>query len=404
MTTAGADDAASHERREHPREHRVSDPSAPLPCGGSTHLDVLVAEVDRLVALLREATDLRDADELLTRRHVEDAASTAATLLLDGALHTTGHGGVERAGTWLDALGTTVSGADPDGLDIEVVDPSELERLAALERSGAEAGISADDLSGAFGQASADPSGLGTALGVLHGRITVGLVAEDRTGQLRRGPRVVHDASVGRVLYFPTDPAQLPDAWDALLRHVTGGGAAVRMPAAVRASLLHLELLRHQPFDAANGRVARAACRLALLADGLLPSGLGAPDAVLADDPLAYHEEVAASMRRRDATAWVERDLEAQGAALRTAIDVLTGDEAADTTGVLPYGLGQALTLGDVTSLLEVDSMTARGACSDWVVVGALRRVVGSGGLRLERRADYSTDPASSAAAARPSA
>jgi len=245
---------------------------------------------------------------------------------------------------------------------------------------------------------------------VLHARITAGLVSEERAGRLRRGPRVVHDASVGRVLYFPTDPSSLPDAWDALLRHVTGsgpGGSAAHLPAAVRAALLHLELLRHQPFDAANGRIARAAGRLALLADDLLPSGLGAPDTVLAEDPLAYHEEVAASVRRRDATAWVERILETQGGALRAAIDALdTGvsGTVATAAGGLPAGLGHSLTLGDVTTLLDIDSLTARRYCSDWVVAGALERIAGTGGLRLQRRADSSTSSASPAAASTPSA
>jgi len=400
----------------------MSDPAAPLPCGGSTHLDVLVAEVDRLVRLLREVTGRRDPTELSERRRTEDGSSAAATLLLDGALRTADGGGAERAGTWLDALGSTVS--DSDLVELPAGDQAELERLAALERSGAVAGVAADDLSDAFGRASTDPSGLGTALGVLHARITAGLVSEQRAGQLRRGPRVVHDASVGRVLYFPTDPSLLPDAWDALLRHVTGGGpggAAAHLPAAVRAALLHLELLRHQPFDAANGRIARAAGRLALLADGLLPSGLGAPDAVLAEDPLAYHEEVAASVRRRDATAWVERILEAQGEALRAAVDVL-GTEGQDTegqdtdglsaemtgtsttsAGALPPGLSLSFTLGDVTTLLDIDSMTARRRCSDWVVTGALRRIAGTGGLRLQRRADPSATAASPAPPSTPS-
>jgi hypothetical protein len=206
----------------------------------------------------------------------------------------------------------------------------------------------------------------------------------------------VHDASVGRVLFFPTDPALLSDAWDLLLRNLTGsgaGGAAARRPAAVRAGLMHLELLRHQPFDAANGRVARAAARLALLADGLLPAGLGAPDGVLAEDPLGYHEEVAASVRRRDATSWVERILEAHGQALRQAVAALddhrislrTSGAAGIPTIDVPRGLDAAFTLGDVATLLEVDTTTARARCSAWVVGGAVRRVAGSSGLRMIR-------------------
>ena len=390
----------------------MSDPAAPLPCGGSAHLDIIVAEIDLLTGLLHSAIDAADSEAITRRRTVEDTATIEATLLLDGALRTTATGDTERAGTWLDALGTTVAAAaaDDGGTTGSEVDEATLRTMAAAERAGATAGVGADDLCTAFGSANADASGLGAALGVLHGRMTTALVAADRAGRLRRGPRVVHDASVGRVLYFPTDPEQLPDAWDALLRNLTGSGAAAHLPAAVRAALLHLELLRHQPFDAANGRVARAAGRLAALADDLLPSGLGAPDAILAADPLGYHEEVAASMRRRDATGWVERVLEAQGVALRLAVDAVDAVVAAsseppvrparpagparparpvsrvDRPGtVLPDALQATFTLGDVSVLLDIDTTTAREHCSEWVVRGDVRRVPGSSGLRLER-------------------
>ena len=386
----------------------ATEPAAPLPCRGSVHLDVLVDEVDRLVTLLRGVLTDVAPDVVEERRHLEDDASAEATLRLDGALRATADGGGERAGTWLDAIGDRVARGHGDGADDDddgagagrgeeggSIDAAELGRLAALERTGVDAGIASDDLADAFGHVSADASGLGMALATLHGRMTEGLVASERVGRLRRGPRVVHDASVGRVLYFPTDPALLAEAWEALLRHVTAsgaGGSAARLPAAVRASLLHLELVRHQPFDAANGRAARAAARLALLADGLLPSGLGAPDAALAEDTLAYHEEVAASIRRRDATGWAERMLEAHGLTLRRTIEALRGPSvpgAGPASGPplepVPAALEDDFTLSDVMALLRVGSADARQRCSDWVVDGSVRRVPGSSGLRLRR-------------------
>jgi hypothetical protein len=377
--------------------------AAPLPCAGSRHLDVLVAELDGLVARLRTVLATADTEAVVARRASEDAATAVATLRLDGGLRATEDGGTERPGTWLDALGGTAAdraahasddpdvGAERDAPD-GAPDAATLARLAELERAGVAAGIAAVDLAAAFGRTSADAGGLGTALAQLHGRITAGLVAEERAGRLRRGERVVHDASVGRVLFFPTDAALLPDAWDALLRHVTGsgaGGAAARRPPAVRAALLHLELLRHQPFDAANGRLARAATRLALLADDLLPAGLGAPDAVLTEDPLGYHEEVGASLRRRDATHWVERALEAHGIALGRTLAVFGAQSGMGATvGTAdgpPADLEETFTLGDVVALHGSGSDAARERCSTWVVAGHAERVVGSAGLRLRR-------------------
>lgn len=360
----------------------MSDAAAPLPCRGSAHLTALVAEVDLLAARVRTAVDAAPPDAVVARRAAEDATAAEASLRLDGGLRTRDDGGTERDGTWLDALGGTAGGDD--------VDPQLLATLASAERAGVSAGIAADDLADAFGRSSADAAGLGAALGLLHGRITAGLVASERAGRLRRGPRVVHDASVGRVLFFPTDPSQLPDAWDGLLRHVTGSGAgavAARTPAAVRAALLHLELLRHQPFDAGNGRLARAAARLALLADGLLPAGLGAADGVLAEDPLGYHAEVGASGRRRDATLWVERALEAQTVALGRSADALGAPPALTPSDDVPppFGPGEAFTLADVMDATGSTSDGARERCSAWVVAGRAVRVVGSGGLRLTR-------------------
>ena len=371
----------------------MSDAAAPLPCAGSVHLDVLVGEIDKLADRVRRAIAAASASDVAARRVDEDHLNSAASLRLDGGLRGNPDGtGTERPGTWLDALGGAAN--SDDATDDPTLDEVALERMAELERAGVLAGIASEDLADAFGRASADAGGLGTALAVLHGRITTGLVAAERAGRLRRGTRVVHDASVGRVLFFPTDPALLPDAWDGLLRHVTGsgaGGAAARMPAAVRAAILHLELLRHQPFDAANGRLARAAARLALLADDLLPAGFGAPDAVLAEDTLGYHEEVGASVRRRDGTRWVERALEAHGIALRRSLEVLEADEtaggAADGADAPPSSDSEgAFTLGDVVTSSGCTSDEARARCSEWVVEGRAERIVGSAGLRLRLR------------------
>jgi hypothetical protein len=383
--------------------------AAPLPCAGSAHLTLLLSEVDALAGHLREVVaglGGPGAPAVGVLRAAADAAAVAATLRLDGAdpglgrMSGLGRGGErggagggeqggERAGTWADAL-APVLGDDT----VSDVDAADLAAMAARERDGAAAGFAADDLAEAFGAASSDPNGLGAALGALHGRLVEGLVAPERVGMLRQGPRVVQDASVGRVLFFPTEPALLPDAWDALLRHLAGPGAASRGPALVRAGLLHLELLRRYPFDAAGGRLARAAARLALRADGIDVAGLVAVEPVLSEDPLGYLDGVAASMRRRDATAWIERWAEAVGEALRRALDA-TGDApmgAADGAPgtppptALPDGLGTAFTLAEAAEALASSVDRTRATLSVLVRTGRVRRVAGSSGLRFARR------------------
>ena len=120
-----------------------------------------------------------------------------------------------------------------------------------------------------------------------------------------------------------------------------------------------------------------------------MPGGLGAPDAVLAEDPLGYHEEVGASMRRRDATRWIERLLEAQGIALQRTVDALgRADPQPHVVGLaeaLPDGLDDTFTLGDVVALTATTPAEARQRCSTWVVSGQAQRVIGGSGLRFSR-------------------
>ena len=68
-------------------------------------------------------------------------------------------------------------------------------------------------------------------------------------------------------------------------------------PAVVVAGIVHGELLALAPFAAANGVVARAAARVVLVARGLDPRAVSAPDVGCARDPAAYRaaaEEFAA--------------------------------------------------------------------------------------------------------------
>jgi len=385
----------------------VSSRAAPLGLRGSAHLRLLVAETESLCAdVAARAGRLDEVDPAALERLRTSTAEriVTATLALDGARDertAEGRADAERHGTWLDALG-----APGDG------DPVELARLRDLEQAGARAALASTDLATAFAGDHADPSGLGMALVTLHGRLTAGLVAPDRTGMLRRGPRVVHDASVGRVLFFPTEAEHLADAWDALLRSTVeraGDPDPVLRRAPVRAALLQLELLRHHPFDAANGRLARAAARLVLRAEtGLPPVALDLLDVEteLAADPLPLLDEVAASVRRTDATLWVERWLETVVVALLGARGVLDSvlDNSPDGTTItpgtpdlsrapggataadIPSGLADAFTLAEVATALGVAPAQAAVTVSHWVLAGVVRRVPGTGGLRLERR------------------
>jgi len=85
-----------------------------------------------------------------------------------------------------------------------------------------------------------------------------------------RGCAGVDDDVLGR----PEGSAAVTARLDMLLSVLLVPGP----PALLRAAVVHGELLALRPFAGPNGVVARAAARLTLIADGLDPRGLIAPD------------------------------------------------------------------------------------------------------------------------------
>jgi hypothetical protein len=64
--------------------------------------------------------------------------------------------------------------------------------------------------------------------------------------------------------------------------------SATEAPAVIVAGVVHGDLLASRPFGTANGVVARAAARVVLVARGLDPRAVSAPDVGCALDPEAY--------------------------------------------------------------------------------------------------------------------
>jgi hypothetical protein len=87
-----------------------------------------------------------------------------------------------------------------------------------------------------------------------------------------RGCAGVDDDSLGRPSGSPEVAARLDTLCSVLV------GPAGGTPALLRAAVVHGELLALRPFAGPSGVVARAAARLTLIADGLDPRGLIAPE------------------------------------------------------------------------------------------------------------------------------
>ncbi len=266
-------------------------------------LDQLLAEVEEWSAVVAAAAP--------TPEQVGAARDRAAvaTLRLDGSplqdvpppvdqLPVGTVTGPARGG-WLEILR---SGA----ADLQTA-PDEV--LMAIEHHGARAGLDAGDLAGDL---RGDPI---TALRTLHRRMTDGLLAPDTAGAPRRTDQAVHDASIGRVLFFPVDPAHVADRLDRTAAWVAD---ADDHPVVV-AGVLHHQVLDIHPFEAANGRLARTAGRLLLADAGIDADRAGQPEAALLEDSIGYLDEVGRSRRLGDPGTFVARWAEAVTDGLRRA-------------------------------------------------------------------------------------
>lgn len=354
----------------------MSTPPVPGPRFGRTpHLVELLAEVSGLAELLRTSdpgpTLVADARDRALLASLQLDGSPLTELPSEDRIAALGPPSVEdqpvpstRASSWYTSFDAMT----------EVPD----ERLLALEARGVLAAFDADDLVAGIRD---DPI---ATLVDLHARLTVGLVTPERAGMPREVDQAVHDATIGRILYHTLAPARIPAALQDLAAWLQGPGTVAH--GLLTAGVLHLEVLRIHPFDAANGRLARAAARLALRAADLDPHRLAAPELGLAADPLGYHEEVASTLRRRDASLWLERWGDAVAHGLREAargLGLVPTDLPDPATGFLATLSTEQFTVRDYRDHRDGDVEVAQRELTAMLDAGAVHRVPGSRGLRF---------------------
>ncbi|MDQ3710522.1 MAG: Fic family protein [Actinomycetota bacterium] len=229
-----------------------------------------------------------------------------------------------------------------------------------------------------------------TVLTTLHGLICRGLVAPQVVGRPRRTIQAVHDGAQGRVLYNTPDPRVVPRLVDGLVEWLgaTGSAGSAGLPTLVVAGVVHERLLEWQPFEAGNGRLARAAARLVLRARGLDPTAVAVPERTLAADPGGYHNEVAATIHRRgDLGPWLEWHTEAVVAGLAAVARRLVGHSPAPPARAVQIAgrmaFGATITLGEYAAATGLSRDTAAADLRALVSAGALRRDPHTRGLRF---------------------
>lgn len=338
------------------------------------HLVGLVGEAERLAATLRTAEPTADAaaalvdDGIIATLQLDGSTIPAPPTAADLELAASHHDGWEIPdtvrGSWADAIRTRT--------DILVEDT----RIWAREYAGARAAVEADDLVPGL------VNDFVPALVELHTRLTDDLVAPDQAGRIRQSDQAVHDTSIGRVIYYPSSPADVSRDLHLLGAWVAGEGG--REHPVVMAGVVHEGLLRIHPFEAANGRLARAASRLILRGGDLDPHRLALTDRIMTMDAIGVFEEVARTQRRRDLSVWLERWAETVTAGLRRAaraLDLLDIDVPAPARDVALAH--ERFTIADYRTAREATTAAARDELDLLIDAGLVERVLGSRGLRF---------------------
>lgn len=223
----------------------------------------------------------------------------------------------------------------------------------------------------------------------LHGVIVQGLVDPELIGAPRRTQQAVHDGAQGKVLYNAPPPDRVAPMLDGLAEVIRR--RSIVLHPAITAGVVHEQLLEIQPFEAGNGRVARAAARLVLIAGGIDPWGAAVVEAHLWADPTGYYGEVAATVRRGgELTLWLERHTAAVARALETAADELDPRPrpALPERGrslIDPLRPGEEISLRDYATDAGVSLRVARADLAAFARAGLLHDAPGAGGLRYRR-------------------
>ncbi|MEX2621760.1 MAG: Fic family protein [Egibacteraceae bacterium] len=356
--------------------------------GGGGHLAALSADVDAVAARLAAVpAPARRAQAAVARR---ESARLSARLDASTLTDATATEVDQRLANGMAPVDGAADGVSPAARLVAgwaqtlKVDALATQEVAAVEYANLLACFDAEpDLAGVLADRPR------AVLAELHTLVCRGLVDGAVAGRPRRTEQAVHDGAQGRVLYRAAPPGRLDGLLDGLAAWLTG--PAETQPAVVVAGVVHGRILEWQPFEAANGRVARAASRLVLRARGVDPEGLAVAERLAAADPLAYHREVAASIHRGDLGLWLERAAESVLDALVTAAEAVDPGGAPDppvraTAVAHGLGPGAAITLADYAEAAAVPRATCREDLRALVVAGWMAPEPGTHGLRYRRR------------------
>ncbi len=140
----------------------------------------------------------------------------------------------------------------------------------------------------------------------IHKRITKDVIEDPRESGRYRKKRVVVGNRLGRIVYTPPPPAEVPRLMKGFVVWL-GSAPAQSIDAVLEAGIAHYEFVRIHPFVDGNGRTARALATLILYARGFDIKRFFALDDYYDSDRAAYYRALqSVDPNDLDLTSWLE--------------------------------------------------------------------------------------------------
>lgn len=140
----------------------------------------------------------------------------------------------------------------------------------------------------------------------MHKLTTDKLLADDQSGSFRNIQVVVKNSQTGEITFRPPPAIEVPFQVQAFLEYVSTASSEDVHPA-LKAGIVHYELVRIHPFLDGNGRVARSVATLVLFLEGYDTKKFFALEEFYDRDPMHYYEALQSVEKEQgNLTVWLE--------------------------------------------------------------------------------------------------
>lgn len=140
----------------------------------------------------------------------------------------------------------------------------------------------------------------------LHSLVAHRILADEQVGEYRKTQVVIKNAATGEITFRPPPAIEVPFLLADFLLWVNSVGESDIHPA-LKAGIVHYELVRVHPFLDGNGRVARAAATLMLFSEGYDIKRFFSLEEYYDREPVSYYQALqSVGTREGNMSTWLE--------------------------------------------------------------------------------------------------